>query len=224
MDSDQQDHPQFQPEAVEVDPAQFPGVVEIHRLLQERRDLMDELAAATDGLRAANDRLEQALEPTQLSLPSAGSTLGSDGSAIHPSRPEASAPTNQLASSPAKTVADRLPLNPASLLGLAGSGVALMVLGGLALLGIQGFKPEYRVETPRPLTIEEAALLDWARSPEGQQARELMRWNSALLDDRSCEREVERLGVTWELQGKSAHSGFCTLWVVPPEQRRGEAG
>ena len=99
----------------------------------------------------------------------------------------------------------------------------MMVLGGLALLGIQGFQPEYRVETPRPLTVEEAALLNWAQSPEGQQARELMRWNSELLDDRSCEREVERLGVTLELQGKLARSGCCTLWVVPPEERRFEA-
>ena len=99
-----------------------------------------------------------------------------------------------------------------------------MVLGGLALLGIQGLKPDYRVEMPRPLTVEEAALLDWAQSPEGQQARELMRWNSGLLDDRSCEREVERLGVTLELQGRSARSGFCILWVVPPEQRQFEAG
>ena len=178
MDSDQQDHPQIQPEAAEVDRSQFPGVAEIYRLLQERRDLMDELAAATDGLRAANDRLEQTLESTQPSLPSAGLTLGSDRSAIHMSRPEASArakqiaPTNQLASSPAKTVAAPLPLTPVKLLGLAGAGVALMVLGGLALLDI---KPEYRIETPRPLTTEEAALLDWAQSPEGQQARELMR-------------------------------------------------
>ena len=100
----------------------------------------------------------------------------------------------------------------------------MMVLGGLALLGIQGLKPDYRVEMPRPLTVEEAALLDWAQSPEGQQARELMRWNSGLLDDRSCEREVERLGVTLELQGRSARSGFCILWVVPPEQRQFEAG
>ena len=99
-----------------------------------------------------------------------------------------------------------------------------MVLGGFALLGIQGLKPEYRVETPRPLTIEEADLLNWAQSSEGQQARKLMRWNSGLLDDRSCEQEVERLGVTLELQGKSARSGFCTLWVVPPEKRQFESG
>ncbi|NJN32748.1 MAG: hypothetical protein HC824_21805 [Synechococcales cyanobacterium RM1_1_8] len=129
---------------------------------------------------------------------------------------------NQIAPSPAKTVVDRLLQSPASLFGLAGSGVALMMLGGW--VGLQGFTPEYRVETPRPLTIEEADLLNWAQSSEGQQARELMRWNSGLLDDRSCEQEVERLGVTLELQGKPARSGFCTLWVVPPEQRRFESG
>ena len=129
---------------------------------------------------------------------------------------------NESAASPTKTVADLLSLTPASLLGLAGSGVALMVLGGW--VGIHSFKPEYRVETPRPLTVDEAALLSWAQSPEGQQARELMRWNSGLLDDRSCEQEVESLGVTLELQGKPARSGFCTLWVVPPEDRQFESG
>ena len=102
--------------------------------------------------------------------------------------------------------------------------MALVILGGLALFGIQSFKPEYRVETPRPLTVDEAALLSWAQSSEGQQARELMRWNSGLLDDRSCEQEVDSLGVTLELQGKSARSGFCTLWVVPPKDRRFESG
>ena len=132
--------------------------------------------------------------------------------------------SSQIAPSPAKTVADFLSHHPASLLGLAGSGLALVGLGGVALFGIQSFQPEYRVETPRPLTLDEAALLSWAQSPEGQQARELMRWNSGLLDDRSCEQEVERLGVTLELQGKPARSGFCTIWVVPPEQRRFEAG
>ena len=131
---------------------------------------------------------------------------------------------NESATHPAKTVADLPSLTPASLLGLVGSGVALVVLGGLALFGIQSFKPEYRVETPRPLTVDEAALLSWAQSPEGQQARELMRWNSGLLDDRSCEQEVESLGVTLELQGKPARSGFCTLWVVPPEDRLFESG
>jgi len=59
MDSDQQDHPQFQPEAVEPERSQFPGVEVIHRLLRERHELMDQLAEATDGLRATNDRLEQ---------------------------------------------------------------------------------------------------------------------------------------------------------------------
>jgi len=123
-----------------------------------------------------------------------------------------------------KAVVDHLLHSPARLLRFTGAGLALVTLGGLTMFGVQSFKPEYRVETPRPLTIEEAALLNWAQSPEGQQARELMRWNSGLLDDRSCEQDVQRLGVTLELQGKSARSGFCTLWVVPPEKRRFESG
>jgi len=163
-----------------------------------------------------NQRLDQ-LGQSQ-TQPESGD--GSQG-ASHAIRAPAISP-NEIAPNPAKTVVNRWLQPPASLLGLAGSGVALMVLGGW--VGIQGFKPEYRVETPRPLTIEEADLLNWAQSSEGQQARELMRWNSGLLDDRSCEQEVERLGVTLALQGKSASSGFCTLWVVPPEQRQFEAG
>ena len=178
----------------------------------ETSELLSQLSQSCQQL---NLRLDQLGQSKTKPKSGDGSLNAIQAVAPHPIAPHPIAP---------KKAADLLSLNPASLLGLAGSGVALVVLGGLALFGIQSFKPEYRVETPRPLTVDEAALLSWAQSPEGQQARELMRWNSGLLDDRSCEQEVESLGVTLELQGKSARSGFCTLWVVPPEDRLFESG
>ena len=78
-----------------------------------------------------------------------------------------------------------------------------------------GFAPGKAVH----LTQEQAEALRWATSAEGKFARNLMKWNADSLSNLECKKEVERLGVTLEVAGRPATSGFCTIWVDPPEQR-----
>ena len=47
-----------------------------------------------------------------------------------------------------------------------------------------------------------------------------MKWNSDSLTNLECKKDVQRLGVTLEVAGRPATSGFCTIWVEPPEQRK----
>ena len=75
----------------------------------------------------------------------------------------------------------------------------------------------------RQLTLEQATALNWAMSEQGQYARQLTQWNQTLLSKRGrqrlCEQEVKQLGITLELEGRRAKSGYCLLWTKPPEQR-----
>lgn len=87
----------------------------------------------------------------------------------------------------------------------------------MGLLGSQGgFAPG----EPVHLTEEQAEALPWATSGEGKFARNLMKWNSDSLTNLECKKDVKRLGVTLEVAGRSATSGFCTIWVEPPKQRK----
>jgi hypothetical protein len=83
---------------------------------------------------------------------------------------------------------------------------------------------EYAPGEPKPLTLEEADTLQWAMSEEGKFAQQLVEWNQDLLgrhgSSRVCEQEATQLGVTLEMNGKKAQSGFCTLWVEPLNRRR----
>ena len=72
-------------------------------------------------------------------------------------------------------------------------------------------------------------LVNWARSSEGKYAKKLMEWNRTLLarekgqiafkKKRLCQKDTEKLGVVLSLEGRVVKNGFCTLWIVPPEQR-----
>jgi hypothetical protein len=72
----------------------------------------------------------------------------------------------------------------------------------------------------RRLTVAQTEALQWAMSQEGKLARNLMRWNAGMLDSLECLEDAKRLKVTLKVQGRSAKSGFCVLWVVPPTQRQ----
>ena len=105
------------------------------------------------------------------------------------------------------------------------SSVLLAVGSGVGFAYAQAQQPPpplYVTEAQEPLTLEEANLIAWAKSQEGQFAKELMDWNSGVLDSLSCTEEVKRLGVTLKVQGRPASYGFCTVWVVPPKQRQFE--
>ncbi len=106
---------------------------------------------------------------------------------------------------------------------MVAAGILLTTLGVGALMGWMGvlwsqggFAPGEGVY----LTQEQAEALRWATSAEGKFARNLIRWNSDSLTDLECKKDVERLGVTLEVAGRPATSGFCTIWVEPIEKRR----
>jgi hypothetical protein len=68
------------------------------------------------------------------------------------------------------------------------------------------------------LSLEEAQSLDWAMSPEGQYARQLLFWNDSLMGG-ECQAQVKRLDVRLRYGSLTARNGFCFLWVVPPDKR-----
>ncbi|MEG4576229.1 hypothetical protein QUA56_26695 [Microcoleus sp. N3A4] len=103
------------------------------------------------------------------------------------------------------------------------AGILLTTLGIGALMGWMGllwsqggFAPGKAVH----LTQEQAEALRWASSAEGKFARNLMKWNSDSLTNLECKKDVRRLGVTLEVAGRPATSGFCTVWVEPVQKRK----
>jgi hypothetical protein len=123
-------------------------------------------------------------------------------------------------------------LHSINAISIAAGAVLILVVGGLGWsLGMgwatwQQARVEYAPGKPRQLTLEEATALKWATSSQGQFARHLMSWNQTLLArqgfsrSRLCEQDAKQLGITLELEGRKAKSGFCTLWIVPPNQRQ----
>ena len=103
------------------------------------------------------------------------------------------------------------------------AGILLVALGAGAVMGWMGllwsqggFAPGEAVS----LTQEQAETLRWATSAEGKFARNLMRWNADSLTNLDCKKDVKRLGVTLEVAGRPATSGFCTIWVEPVQKRK----
>ena len=123
-------------------------------------------------------------------------------------------------------------LHSINAISIAAGAVLILVAGGLGWsLGMgwttwQQARVEYAPGKPRQLTLEEATALKWATSSQGQFARNLISWNQTLLArqgfsrSRLCEQDAKQLGITLELEGRKAKSGFCTLWIVPPNQRK----
>lgn len=110
----------------------------------------------------------------------------------------------------------------------AGGIFLLILLVGAAIggvVGVIGTLVRQQVipldpEAPRRLTTEQVEALRWAQSAEGKYAKHLIEWNRDLLADNNCQREVKRLGVVWQQNGREATRGFCPLWTVPPHERQ----
>ncbi|MEG4308944.1 MULTISPECIES: DUF6753 family protein [unclassified Microcoleus] len=103
------------------------------------------------------------------------------------------------------------------------AGILLVALGAGAVMGWMGLlwlQGGFAPGEPVHLTQEQTEAMRWATSAKGKFARNLMKWNLDSLSNLECKKEVERLGVTLEVAGRPATSGFCTIWVDPPEQRR----
>ncbi len=109
---------------------------------------------------------------------------------------------------------------------LCGGCVAIagvLILGMLLGASYRRFTTSYDPAGPRQLTLEEAQSLKWAMSPEGQYAQQIMTWNEDLLGG-ECTEQVQDLGVTIQIGTQQAKSGFCLLWIEPPENREFIAG
>lgn len=93
--------------------------------------------------------------------------------------------------------------------------IAIGTVGAIACVGF-GVAIALQLPQMSEAQTEQAA---WANSREGQYARDLMRWNNHKLSNQQCMEDVKRLNVTLSVDGRPATSGFCTVWVVPPEKR-----
>jgi hypothetical protein len=103
------------------------------------------------------------------------------------------------------------------------AGILLVALGAGAVMGWMGLLWSQGGLAPGEavsLTQEQAEALRWATSTEGKFAQNLMKWNADSLTDLECKKDVKRLGVTLEVAGRPANSGFCTIWVEPVEKRK----
>ena len=66
---------------------------------------------------------------------------------------------------------------------------------------------------------EDREKLEWVKSEEGKFARNLLEWNNDLLD-RSCQRKVKDLGISFNIGSLKLTNGFCVVFVVPESQAR----
>ena len=95
-------------------------------------------------------------------------------------------------------------------------------IGGVTIppwiVGILG--KGYSLVKSNNLTWEELNAMKWGMSSEGQFAKNLISWNRGYLDNRECLKDAQKLGVTLSQYNRKATSGFCTIWVVPPNKRK----
>ncbi|MGG6295021.1 DUF6753 family protein [Leptolyngbya sp. AN02str] len=97
------------------------------------------------------------------------------------------------------------------------AGIGLGVGVPLAI-ALSLFTPMGTASAKGELSGEAADLLKWATSAEGRRARNIFEWNRHKFN--TCQDEIANLGVAIAVDGTPARSGFCTLWVEPPEKRK----
>lgn len=68
------------------------------------------------------------------------------------------------------------------------------------------------------LEAQDRVLLDWAKSPEGNLAKNIVDWNEDLAN-KSCSRKVKDLGISFQIGSAKAVSGFCVVFIEPPSRR-----
>jgi hypothetical protein len=68
---------------------------------------------------------------------------------------------------------------------------------------------------------EDRKRLEWAKSPEGEFAQNLLMWNEDLFS-KSCQEKAQNLGISFDIGSQQMTDGFCVVFVVPESQRRYE--
>jgi len=74
------------------------------------------------------------------------------------------------------------------------------------------------VDWKQKLEAQDRVLLDWAKSSEGQLAKNIVGWNEDLVD-KSCQSKVKNLGISFQIGSVKATDGFCVVFVEPPSKR-----
>ena len=105
--------------------------------------------------------------------------------------------------------------------------IGSMVTAGAIVLsltaGFVGGRVFDRTEVAKDWSSRQATqdrlLLKWAKSSRGQFAKNLLEWNEDLYD-KSCQRKIQNLGITFTTGSLEMVSGFCVVHVVPEKQRQ----
>ena len=71
------------------------------------------------------------------------------------------------------------------------------------------------------LTPAQYEALQWASSAEGKMGRQIMDLNKGYVG-KTCKQDAEAMGLKLQVGGRKVTSGFCTLFVDPPNKRKYE--
>ncbi len=69
------------------------------------------------------------------------------------------------------------------------------------------------------LEAEEREFLEWAKSSEGQFAKNIFTWNEDLYS-KTCAKKAQNLGITFTDGSLEQTEGFCVIDIVPESQRK----
>ncbi|NEO52563.1 MAG: hypothetical protein F6K54_05445 [Okeania sp. SIO3B5] len=96
---------------------------------------------------------------------------------------------------------------------VASSGIIGLVLG-LFISSFLGSK------NPISPTAADNHLLNWAKSKQGEFARQLIEWNGDRLVSLKCEAEAQRDAITLAIRGVQATRGVCAVFVRDPRESK----
>jgi hypothetical protein len=71
------------------------------------------------------------------------------------------------------------------------------------------------------LTAEQYEILKWAETDEGKLAKNIMDWNQGYVG-KTCKEDAIAMNVGLNSNGRKVKSGFCVLFVEPPDKRKYE--
>ena len=111
-------------------------------------------------------------------------------------------------------------------LGKMAAPTLALLLGAIGL-GVLGTLQYHQLKTQTllgsgKLTPEQYSAMEWALSSEGKQAREIMKYNAGYVG-KTCKQDAEAMGLRLQFGERIVTSGFCLLFVEPPNKRRYES-
>lgn len=98
---------------------------------------------------------------------------------------------------------------------------ALITLSGVLGLGVGAFASSFFLpEKPISSNATDSQLLSWAKSKQGEFARQLIEWNGTRLLSRKCEVEARDNNITLTVKGIQATRGVCAIFVRDPRDTK----